>query len=210
MASSLIHICIAKKINEKLNLDTKQLYLGSIAPDISKWSNVSKLKTHFSSKSDPDIPNIDIFLEKYYNNLNDPFVLGYLTHLYADKMWYNDFMNSKFEGDKIKLLDGSAVKTTVEEWSNMMYNDFSNLTQKLSNYYKLDLTLFNEKFNDPKNIIKEMPLDKLPVLINEVCLLFNNYSCSNLFIFDLEEVTQFIDKCVDNILDILKTQTVIV
>ena len=34
MASSLIHICVAKEVNKFLNRDESQLLIGSIAPDI--------------------------------------------------------------------------------------------------------------------------------------------------------------------------------
>ena len=36
MASAIIHICVAKEINKTLQLPEKELFLGSIAPDISK------------------------------------------------------------------------------------------------------------------------------------------------------------------------------
>ena len=204
MASSLIHICVAKKINEKLNLDEKQLYLGSIFPDISKWTDITKLKTHFSTNDNPNIPKIESFLEKYHNNLNDPFVLGYFTHLYVDKIWYDEFMSSKFEGNKIRLLDGTLVKVNVEQWSNMMYSNFSNLTTQLINFYELDLSLFYEAFRKPNDIIKEIDLDKIPVLIKEVGVLISSTSDNKFYLFDIKEISHFIDKCSDNILDILK------
>ena len=34
MASSLIHICVAKEINKLLGRDERQLLIGAIAPDI--------------------------------------------------------------------------------------------------------------------------------------------------------------------------------
>ena len=36
MASAVIHLCVAKKVNEKLKMNERELLLGSIAPDISK------------------------------------------------------------------------------------------------------------------------------------------------------------------------------
>ena len=64
MASAIIHLCIAKKVNEKLKMNEKELFLGSIAPDISKQIGESKVKSHFLNTSDSDVPNVFDFLEK--------------------------------------------------------------------------------------------------------------------------------------------------
>ena len=63
MASSVIHMCVAKKINEKLKIPNEnELLLGSIAPDISKLIGETKTRSHFLT----DGKNIDInrFIEK--------------------------------------------------------------------------------------------------------------------------------------------------
>ena len=68
MASSVIHMCVAKKINETLKIkDENMLLLGSIAPDISKHLGESKTRSHFFD----DNENVDMnrFLEKYKNKL---------------------------------------------------------------------------------------------------------------------------------------------
>ena len=52
MASAIIHISVAKKINEILHMNEKELFLGTIAPDISKQIGESKDKSHFLFGSD--------------------------------------------------------------------------------------------------------------------------------------------------------------
>ena len=47
MASAIIHICIAKELNKYLHMDERKLFLGSIAPDISKHLGESKEISHF-------------------------------------------------------------------------------------------------------------------------------------------------------------------
>jgi len=209
MASSLIHICIAKNINEKLNLNENQLYLGSITPDINNWSNIPKANTHFSDKDNPDVPNVNLFLEKYSKNLNDPFVLGYFTHLYTDKMWYDKFIPSKFINNKIKLLNGILMQVNEEEWSAMMYHDFTALTKQLTNYFNLDISiLYNGDYN-LDNIIKEIPYDKLKELTYTIKPLLTDSTENSCCIFTLKEVINFIDSCTNDILNILKTQDII-
>ncbi len=47
MASAIIHICVAKELNKVLGLEEHPLFLGSIAPDISKQIGETKEKSHF-------------------------------------------------------------------------------------------------------------------------------------------------------------------
>ena len=84
MASAIIHIAVANELNKKLKRNSSKLLIGTIAPDISKEIGQNKVKSHFLDSKDTDIPNIKKFLNKYKNNLNDDFVLGYYIHLYTD------------------------------------------------------------------------------------------------------------------------------
>lgn len=202
MASSLIHICVAKKINEKLNFDKKQLYLGSIAPDISKLINESKIKSHFLIEEESGVPNLDDFLDKYKNNLNDPFVMGYFIHLYTDKIWWGDFMPNKFLFTKIRLLDGSLVELQEKEWLHLLYNDYTNLTTQLLDYYNLDLSLFYENMEPPKDIIKEIPMDKLQILIDSAGKIIMNSKEEKTYILDISNIIDFINTSAE---DFLKT-----
>ena len=48
MASAIIHIAVAKCLENKLHIENKKdYYLGSIAPDISKQIGQTKIKSHF-------------------------------------------------------------------------------------------------------------------------------------------------------------------
>ena len=64
MASAVIHLAVANEINKKLNKDKSKILIGSIAPDIAKLIGEKKYKSHFITTND-DIPNIDLFLDKY-------------------------------------------------------------------------------------------------------------------------------------------------
>ena len=81
MASAIIHIAVAKEINKELHMNEKELFLGTIAPDISKQIGESKLKSHFLTNKDSDLPNLNDFLDKYQSNLTEPFIMGYYIHL---------------------------------------------------------------------------------------------------------------------------------
>ena len=110
MASAIIHIAVAKEINKELHMNEKELFLGTIAPDISKQIGEKKTKSHFLTNKDNDYPNLDDFLDKYQNNLTNPFIMGYYIHLFTDYLWFKYFMPEiSNSNDYIKLLSGDTL-----------------------------------------------------------------------------------------------------
>lgn len=67
----------------------------------SKNIQDEKISTHFRNANDRELcvqtPNADIFKTKYENILHDFSVLGYLFHLYTDKMFFDDLFTESFE-----------------------------------------------------------------------------------------------------------------
>ena len=63
MASSMIHIAVASELNKKLNRDSSKLFIGTIAPDISKLVGETKMKSHFIDINGSNIPNLKRFLK---------------------------------------------------------------------------------------------------------------------------------------------------
>lgn len=204
MASSVIHMCVAKKINEYLNYDKKQLYLGSIAPDIAKLIGETKQNSHFITELDSDIPNIELFLNKYKHQITNPFVMGYYIHLYTDKIWFKKFVPTFLSDITIKLLDGTIVPLTNEQKGLLIYNDYSNLNVQLLDKYDLDLSLFYEELEYPEDIIKEIPTNKLKILIDKASQLIMDSKKSKEYVFDIIDIEKFIDNCTNEIIDKIK------
>lgn len=204
MASSVIHMCVAKKINEYLNYDKKQLYLGSIAPDIAKLIGETKQNSHFITELDSDIPNIELFLNKYKHQITNPFVMGYYIHLYTDKIWFKKFVPTFLSDITIKLLDGTIVPLTNEQKGLLIYNDYSNLNVQLLDKYDLDLSLFYEELEYPDDIIKEIPTNKLKILIDKASQLIMDSKKSKEYVFDIIDIEKFIDNCTNEIIDKIK------
>lgn len=128
MASSVIHLAVAKEINKVLRFDEEKLLIGSIARDIAKCIGRKKYTTHFLPNTGTDIPDLNLFLEKYEDKLNDPFVLGYYIHLYTDYFWFKDFISEIIDSeDIITKLDGTKVKLNGGIASLYIYNDYTNL-----------------------------------------------------------------------------------
>lgn len=203
MASSIIHIAVAKEINKVLKRDESKLLLGSVAPDLSKLIGETKLYSHFLEKVGNNVPNMERFLEEYKNNLNDDFVLGYFIHLYTDYFWFKFFIPEILDSkqQKIKKLNGDSVNLSGEMLIMYIYNDYTNLNLELIKKYNIDLEfLYDEDNQNIKSIIKEIPYDKLEVLSNKIVEIVEKSHSYKYLVFNLENIEKFIKTSVELIL----------
>ena len=128
MASAIIHLAVAKKILEKIHVENEyDYYLGSIAPDIAKQIGESKDKSHFVINTKEDIPNIKLFIKRYPTFLYNSFNLGYFTHLYTDKIWYEEILPKFTNSSSLKLLDGTILNLDEKEIKSIIYSDYTNI-----------------------------------------------------------------------------------
>ncbi len=193
MASSIIHMAIAKKINKNLKRNEKQILIGSIAPDISKIVDEPRYITHFADKED-SIPDIEKFLKKYKDKLNDDFVLGYYIHLLTDYLWQKFFLTEITNKNFVKKINGDTVKLNGHMLLLYIYNDYTNLNIELIKKYNLDFEfMFQEENQYIPKIIEEIPYEKLSALFDNFERIIENSKTSKAFVFDLENIDNFID-----------------
>lgn len=205
MASAIIHLAVAKTLENYLTIENKKdYYLGSIAPDISKQIGKTKKESHFLYNTYDDIPNIKMFTDKYPNFKQNSFDLGYFIHLYTDKIWFSNFINKITFENHIKLLDGTIINSTPKEIQELIYQDYTNLNIQLLDEYKMDLSLFYEDFIVPKTNLNEIPIDKLNILIDKMGIIIENSTEKKPYTFDIFLILQFIDDTTQEILNILK------
>ena len=203
MASAIIHIAVAKKLNEQLKMNEKELFLGTIAPDISKHIGQDRKVSHFLDEN--RIPNLNLFLKKYNNSLNIPFIMGYYIHLFTDYLWFKYFFNEITNlNTSITLLNGDTLKCSKEEINKLIYNDYTNLNILLIEEYNLDLSLFYEEIEIPKVKFTEIPLDKLQIIVDQMGVIIENSKKSFTYSFNLDNVKQFINTCTDLISNDIK------
>lgn len=200
MASSLIHMCVAKEVNKFLKRNEKDILIGTIAPDISKYLGQTKEESHFLDNVADDIPNIERFLNKYRNNLTNDFVMGYYIHLYTDYLWFKYFITNFSKQDFIYTLDNKKLFLSEEEKLEYIYNDYTNLNGQLIDEYNIELSIFYEEQPQLENIIEEIPMDKLNLIIDNAGLIIKNAKESKAYIFDLDIVNNFIEFAVNDIL----------
>lgn len=200
MASSIIHLAVAKELKDKLKIESEyDYYLGSIAPDLSKQIGEKRSISHFFINSKPNIPNTDLFIKRYPTFKYNSFSLGYFIHLYTDKLWEENIFQEISEGNSIKLLDGTIMNISPLEFVKLVYSDYTNLNIQIIDEYDLDLSLFYEEFKIPNTPISEIPLNKLDILINKMGIIIENSKTEKKYLFDVEIVKKFIKDAVKEI-----------
>ena len=198
MASAVIHLCIAKEVNKYLKMNEYDLLLGSIAPDISKQIGETKEISHFLDHSnEDDIPNIDRFLAKYRNDLHNPFTMGYFIHLLTDKYWFRDYIYQYIERFTRENVKKKITYTAIRD---LIYNDYTNINTDLIDKYMLPLDIFYEEFREPTTAIREIPIDKLDILIEKMGLIIEEAKKDKNFVFDMNDVETFINNSVKYII----------
>lgn len=203
MASAIIHICVAKKVNEYLKTNEKELFLGTIAPDISKHINQTKVKSHFLSNSE-DVPNLTMFMNKYKCNIKTPFDYGYLIHLYTDMLWYLKLDENIIGKNGKELLNDMDEENDKLKIRKLFYEDYTNMNIKLIDKFNLDLTLFYEEFEIPKTSITEIPIKKLDILIDQMGIIIINSTSGKNKIVEYSKVVDFINDAAKEIIIYLK------
>ena len=204
MASAIIHMAVANEINKTLKRDNNKLLIGSIAPDISKHLGQSKLASHFLDDVNNDVPNINRFLNKYKNHLNDDFVLGYFIHLYTDYFWFKNFIPEIYENNYITKLDGNVFKCEGKMFNIYIYNDYTNLNSRLLDEYNMDLSIFYNEIPQLDNIINEIPMKKIKIIIDKMSIIIENSKEKKELIFNINDIKNFIEISIKLILAELK------
>lgn len=201
MASIMIHICVAKKVNEYLKLPEKKLYLGTLAPDLSKELNDSRNLSHFY---DGETIDIDKFIDKYKYKLWDPYIMGYFIHLVTDKIWEEDFVPKFIKQDNIKLQQGGMSIASSNIINRLIYEDATNLASVLIDKYEPKLSLFFDEIELPKITVDEIDTSKLEVLINKMSTIVANSKQRKPLIFNWEDIIEFIESMSVYIVDYIK------
>ena len=107
MPSHKIHVAIAQEINKELGLNSDEISLGSVLPDLVNTHSHSA--PHFQTRMVyPDnLANPDQFVKEY--GVKDAISMGYLLHLITDK-----FYNQKYLEKFFVFEDGKPSKPLID------------------------------------------------------------------------------------------------
>ena len=202
MASAVIHMAVAKRVNEVLNLDNERAFLfGAVAPDIAKMVGSQRYISHFANPVD-GVPDLDRFLARYKEYLVNEYELGYFVHLATDVLWSNEFLPNFVTDDCIIDKKGEKLRFPEEEISEIIYNDYSNMNAQLLSYYNFDLSLYYQDFEFPENHIKEVNEVYFPMVIKKLGDI-STYTKEYSYLFNIESIVHFIEfatiYCLDEI-----------
>ena len=176
MPSWAIHLQAANLLYKRTkNMDKNKFIFGNILPDINNGyvikeisKTVSHIITHFSV--DKDFGNYETFYNKYKENIKNPLVIGYLTHLLTD-FYFNDLTYSKkglynregkFIG--IKLNSGKDKICTKEEARILKTNDFKIYANYIYENNKIDELKYDNEILLVNDIIEEISIKENDIL----------------------------------------------
>ena len=191
MPSAIIHASVAKKINKVLKLDEELFILGNIAPDC--WRNGknfgSRALSHFLPDNAVD-EDYHLFYNKYKNNLNDPFVIGYLVHLMTDFYWRH---NVTVNDVRLPLVDDFNINNY--ERKNFVRAEHFTLGE-VAKYYNLsEIVIPDYKFY----VVEEIDLTGLADTVYYINNAYFNCEYHNYNVFDYDKII----KCIEDLSEFL-------
>lgn len=158
MPGFIIHMAAAKEYLRLRGIKDEayinDYIVGSVAPDIVEGNN--KKQSHFWSDSEftqfVRKPDMDAFLKKHGDRINEPFVRGYYHHLIFDLkflelywtkhfLFFNDKLEPAFLYDdvtQVKLIDNERIYPRKRFFSDeMYYGDYTRMNSRYIEKYGL-------------------------------------------------------------------------
>lgn len=224
MPGYVIHMAVASSILGEKGITNSSFQnaflLGNIIPDA--MARDAKRESHFwdddTYKDFNRIPNIDNFLEKYKDILDNPFVLGYYTHLLLDNLFVKEYWSEHFilldenyteENDyhKVKYIslskDGRIYPRELFFSDDMYYGDYDRIYPYIFDRYPF------VKINSIEQT--DLIVDEIRKHYNEKCLVDMIYKANNLYdtkenlarkqlkVFELEHIYALMDKVISDV-----------
>ena len=242
MPSYVIHHIAGEKLSDKCKLSgtRKGLFLlGNLITDtikslgnetdpeklkqirdmFKKQIQQEKVATHFRRPEDfvktVQLCDLDAFMEKYGDLIDDPTVLGYYYHLFVDNYFFSTVFDDTFtcldrDGHKTELdadtrnyriLKNNRILTPDVFWSHDgVYDDYTKMNKILLEKYgvtfdEAELRKLLPLFKNPG--IEEVDYENIETVFRET----NGYikesmaaKDTNLIVFDQDRVVRFIDE----------------
>ena len=165
MPTPMMHIAIAKKVNEKLSLEEDLLYIGCL---MTNWTNVEYHISHFKEEHEgiEALSNPDKYISKYQDKFIDPIVIGYLIHLLTDRYWNKYMLNNVYLYNNENEVVG--IKTKGKKDLNLSQVSKYELKKKTYDNYENYLKGKNLVDSIKEKVLALPHLDEIKITIEEL------------------------------------------
>ena len=201
-----------EKLVVKKFKDEKDLYLydvASVAPD--SWRNTERFKnsdlpkkekrkhSHFSNNNE-FVENYDVFKNKYINNINNPFIFGYMIHLMTDNFWRIEmFYKNNFD---IKDINNELLNVEHLDEKSELTHDVDIHLKDIASYY--NITELKELTEEEINLIPkidEMTYEGINTTIRYINKQMKEENLNKPIRYTLEDVINGIEICTKKIVN---------
>lgn len=197
MASSIIHLCIAKEVAKQIKVNKEEFLYGNILPDQAIVKNYKeKDKLHFYEKITignitKDNVNLEKFLSTHQGNIQDSVSLGIYSHFITDNLWIQNFMINHLINLKGKIY----LKTQRGNLRNnriTVYIDYDKMNEWLIKEYNISCEFIKTvKYDGSFKEIYNLPQEKIYEKINGY---MQNTRKGKMDVFSKEEIEDFIKR----------------
>lgn len=195
MGSRIMHLAVADQVCNELRIEERDAFLlGSIAADAAASKDDSHFYKGRLEDGTRDI-DVDFFIEKYCAKLENPFVLGYLTHLVADQRW-------------LKFFYLAWLKERLERDDSLLeryHHDFFLLNRRLIHRYGMHHVKGILERAKARVQLDEVTRDALQEIKKDAIRDFETESEEGeLQVFTMEQIENYIEKSVRQSLDVIQ------
>ena len=97
------------------------------------------------------------------------------------------------------MIDGNKIKYD-KDICYFLYEDYDTLIDDIINEYHIDLKFLKEELPQISNIIKEVPIDKLNIVVDKTYEVINKKNKSKLNVLNMDLLNEFINYSVNKII----------
>lgn len=213
MPGYILHLTAAKMAMDMLkesNWDSKmknEFYIGSLLPDTVTDKTASHFRNPKHRGAMVEYPDLEMFLEKYEQLLENKSVLGYYFHLYIDRKFFKEYLpqvitfldvegNLVTQQKEVAWVQINRTKQRIPKeifYSEAYYyGDYTRMNTYLVERYDLPLKL-DVNVGNPG--IEEVDYVDIVKVLNELCgyLKVPSSKVNELCVFDVGELLQFLE-----------------
>ena len=186
MPSWITHLVTADKVLKNIEVKDKNSFLfGNVMPDILNnyiVKNTAIHKEYETTHFSDDVvingikcafPGYNKFINEYKDNMDNPIICGYFTHLVTDYFWnefsYGNYFKKHNDLVEVKFIDGKKKDFEYNKAVKIKQSDFAIFADYLKSNYKIEKIVYKDDLLNLSKKIIEIPLTKEDIK-NTLCV----------------------------------------